>query len=136
MIEKQLSLFLDNKPGVLAEVCKTLSEQGINIRGLSVSDTVDHAMVRMIVSDPDKALHILGEHNTVVVEDHVLAVELSDKPGALGQIAQKLARGKVNISYAYGTSDGPNALIFIRVDDPKKGEQLLSGAKPKKKVRR
>ena len=86
MIEKQLSLFLVNKPGVLADVCQTLADHQINIRGMSVSDTVDHAVVRLIVDDPTKAIHLLGEHGVLVVETDVLAVEVDDQPGALARL--------------------------------------------------
>lgn len=126
MIEKQLSVFLENKPGVLAEVSKTLGAHGINIRGMSISDTVDHAVVRLIVDDPQKAIHILGEHGTLVVETDVLAVKLDDNPGELAKVARKFARGRVNIEYAYGTSDGTDATLFIRVSDTKKAKQLLT----------
>jgi hypothetical protein len=133
MIEKQLSLFLVNKPGVLADVCKTLGDHDINIRGMSVSDTVDHAVVRLIVDDPNKAIHVLGDHGVLVVETDVLAVEVDDLPGALAKIARKFARGKVNIEYAYGTADGPKARIFVRVSDVRKGKAILSPTKPKKR---
>ena len=133
MIEKQLSLFLVNKPGVLADVCKTLGDHDINIRGMSVSDTVDHAVVRLIVDDPNKAIHILGDHGVLVVETDVLAVQVQDQPGALAKMARKLSRGKVNIEYAYGTSDGAQATIYVRVSDSKKGKQLLTPTKRMKK---
>ncbi len=83
-----------NKPGVLADVCKTLGTSGINIRGMSISDTVDHAVVRLIVDDPTKAIHILGEHGVLVVETDVLAVKVSDQPGELSKIARKLCAQK------------------------------------------
>ncbi|MBC8868737.1 MAG: ACT domain-containing protein [Planctomycetes bacterium] len=135
MIEKQISIFLENKPGVLADVCKTLGAYDINIRGISVSDTVDHAVVRMIVDNPRKAIHVLGEHGALVVETDVLALELDDKPGTLAKLASKFSRGKVNIEYAYGTSDGTEATVFVRVSDVKKAVQLLSPKKrPKKKT--
>jgi len=133
MIEKQLSLFLVNKPGVLAQVCRTLGTGGVNIRGMSISDTVDHAVVRMIVDDPKAACHILGEHGVLVVETDVLAIKISDHPGELAKIARKLARGKVNIEYAYGTSNGEAATMFIRVSSPGKAVRLLAPAKKKKK---
>ncbi len=133
MIEKQLSLFLVNKPGVLADVCQTLGEHKINIRGMSVSDTVDHAVVRLIVDDPIKAIHILGEHGVLVVETDVLALEVDDQPGALAKVARKFARGKINIEYAYGTADSGKAKIFMRLSDVKKGKQLLTEAAPKRR---
>ena len=133
MIARQLSVFLENKPGVLADVCKALGDHDINIRGLSVSDTVDHAVVRLIVSDPQKAIHVLGEHGAMVVETDVLVVKLSDHPGALAELASRFSRGKINIEYAYGSSDDTQATIFMRVSDIKKGLALLS---PKKKARK
>lgn len=135
MIERQLSLFLVNKPGVLADVCQTLGEHKINIRGMSVSDTVDHAVVRMIVDDPIKAIHVLGEHGVLVVETDVLAVEVDDQPGALARVARKLAKAKVNIEYAYGTSDSGKARVYIRVSDVRKGRQAVAGRRAKKKKR-
>jgi hypothetical protein len=133
MIEKQLSIFLVNKPGVMADVCRTLGAHDINIRGISVSDTVDHAVVRLIVDDPRKALHVLGEHGALVVETDVLEVKLGDKPGELARLAGKFARGKINIEYAYGTADGSQATVFLRVSDVKKAVKILS---PKKKPRK
>ena len=133
MIAKQLSVFLENKPGVLAEVCKALADHDINIRGVSVSDTVDHAVVRLIVSDPHKAIHVLGEHGALVVETDVLVVKLPDHPGALAQLAAKFARAKVNIEYAYGSSDDTQATVFMRVSNTKKGLEILA---PKKKAKK
>jgi hypothetical protein len=126
MIAKQLSIFLENKPGVLAKMCRTLAEHDINIRGLSVSDTVDHAVVRLVVTDPRKAIHVLGEHGMLVVETDVLALDLPDKPGKLAETAGKLARAKVNIEYAYGSSDHSAGFVFVRVSDIKKAVQVLS----------
>jgi hypothetical protein len=133
MIEKQLSIFLENKPGVLAEVCKTLGAHDINIRGLSVSDTVDHAVVRLVVDDPQKAIHILGEHGALVVETDVLAVKMANEPGELARLAAGLARANVNIEYAYGTSNSGLGTVFFRVSDVKKALKALS---PKKKPKK
>lgn len=133
MIARQLSVFLENKPGVLAAVCKALGEHDVNIRGVSVSDTVDHAVVRLIVSDPHKAVHVLGEHGALVVETDVLVVKLSDHPGALAEVAAKFARGKINIEYAYGSSDDTEATVFMRVSDTKKALEILT---PKKKAKK
>ena len=136
MIEKQLSIFLENKPGVLAEVCKTLQAHDINIRGISVSDTVDHAVVRMVVSDPHAAIHILGEHGTLVVETDVLAIELSDSPGELAKIASQLASAQINVEYAYGSSDHSSGVVFIRVSDIPKAVEVLTPKKTTKKAAR
>lgn len=127
MVETQLSIFLENKPGVLAEASKMLSDHGINIRGISISDTVDHAVVRMVVDQPQKALHLLGEHGALVVETEVLEVQLADEPGQLSRLAAQFAEGNINIEYAYGTSNGP-ATLFVRVSDTPAAEKLLSAA--------
>lgn len=129
MVEKQLSIFLENKPGVLAKVCKTLGAQGINIRGLSVSDTVDHAVVRLIVDDPQKAIHVLGDHGALVVETDVLAVQMANQPGELAKMAARLARAKVNIEYAYGSSNSGPGTIFFRVSDVRRALRALSATK-------
>jgi hypothetical protein len=134
MIEKQLSIFLENKPGVLAKMCRTLADHEINIRGLSISDTVDHAVVRLVVTDPRKAIHVLGEHGMLVVETDVLALDLPDKPGKLAEIAGKLARAKINIEYAYGSADHSEGVVFVRVSDIKRAAQVLAPKSPKKGI--
>src|SRR5881296_890399 len=100
-ITKQLAIFLENRPGMLARVADALSEARINIYAISTSDTVDHSVIRMVVSDYRKALHVFEEHGTLVVEDDVLMIDGSNKPGELGRIARKLAEAKVNIEYCY-----------------------------------
>ena len=124
MLEHQLSVFLANKPGVLAEVCNSLANENINIRGLSISDTVDHAVVRLVVDEPLKALHLLGERGTLVVETDVVSVQLPNEPGALGATLAKLAREAINIEYAYGSSNG-EGVVFLRVSDPDKAQAIL-----------
>ncbi len=127
-IAKQLSVFLANKPGTLAEVCEVLSLDGINIYGMTVSDTTDHAVVRMVVSNPEKALFLLEERGVLVVENNVLLTENLNRPGAFGDIARKLAKGKINIEYAYlATSPGSKkGLAVLRVSDTKKAQKILA----------
>src|SRR5580658_6268928 len=100
-ITKQLALFLENRPGMLARVCDALAAEKINIYAISTSDTVDHIVVRMVVSDPARALFVFEAHGTLVVEDEVLMVDGDNKPGALAKLAHRLADAKVNIEYAY-----------------------------------
>jgi hypothetical protein len=133
MIENQLTVFLVNKPGVLANVCKALAAKKVNIRALSVSDTVDHAVVRMVVSDPRTAVHVLGDHGALVVETEILAVPLSDQVGELAKLAARLAQAKINIEYAYGSTGDSNATIFVRVSDLKKAMSLLGPKKSRRK---
>ena len=96
-IAKQLAIFLDNRPGTLARVADALAGAKINIYAVTTSDTVDHSVIRMVVSDYRKALHVFEEHGTLVVEDDVIMLEASNKAGELARIAHKLAEGKVNI---------------------------------------
>jgi hypothetical protein len=128
-IVKQLSLFLENKPGALAAVTKVFARQKINIYALSVSDAVDHSVVRMVVSDANKAIHLLGEHGVMVVERNVIMVEGRSEPGELAEIARKLARAKVNIEYAYtATPPGAsNGIMILRVNEMKKARKTLKG---------
>jgi hypothetical protein len=127
-ITRQLALFLDNRPGMLARVCDALSVANINIYAISTSDTVDHAVVRMVVSDPDKAMYVFEEHGTLVVEDDVLMITGDNKPGSLSKIAHKLATAKINIEYAYCATppDAKKGLLILRVSDAKKALKVLN----------
>ena len=127
-IATQLALFLANKPGTLAAVCDALAAEDINIFGLTISDTVDHAVVRMVVSDHVRALSIFEEHGTLVVENEVLMLEHDNKPGTLSRIAKKLAAENVNIEYAYLASAPAAAkgLLIFRANNLKKAFEILS----------
>lgn len=103
-IQKQLSIFLDNRPGVLARTCQALAKDGINILALSISDTVDHAVVRLLVTDVPKAATILQRLHHTVHERDVLLLEVPNVPGSLAGLAEKLAGAGINIEYAYCTS--------------------------------
>ena len=127
-IVKQLALFLENKPGTLGAVCDELAKAKINIFALTISDTVDHSVVRMVVSDTNRALMILGERGVLVVENDVLMIENSNKPGTLARIAHRLAEAKVNIEYAY-LATSPNSargLLILRASNSKKALAVLS----------
>lgn len=127
-ITQQLAIFLENKPGTLARVCDALAQEKINIYAMSTSDTIDHTVMRLVVSDPRKALHVFEEHGTLVVEDDVLLVEANNQPGMLAQIAHRLAAAKVNIEYAYCAtpSDQSKGLVVLRVSDVKKALKTLN----------
>ena len=124
-VAKQLSVFLENKPGVMARLCHSLAEQKINLQGLCVSDTVDHAVVRLITSDPTRARSLLESHGVLVVETDVLALSLPDRPGELGRVAGKLAKARINIEYAYGTTGDSSTILILRVSDLKKALKVL-----------
>jgi len=127
-IVEQLAIFIANKPGTLAEVCDALAHDRINIYGLNVSDTVDHAVVRLVVSDTRKAMALFEARGTLVVESDVLMVENDNKPGSLSRIARVLSAHKINIEYAYLASmpSAKKGLLILRVSDPKKALRYLS----------
>lgn len=127
-IVKQLSVFLKNRPGTLSGICKHISDAGINILGFSVSDTIDHAVVRMIVDEPVRTLHLLGDSGILVIENDVLAISLKNETGQLSGLAEKLGGSGVNIEYAYGgIQEGDDSgVLFMRVSDAKKALDLLT----------
>jgi len=127
-ITKQLAIFLENRPGTLARVCDALAEHKINIYAISTSDTVDHIVMRLVVDDYRKAMHVFEEHGTLVVEDDVLLVEGDNKPGSLSKIAHKLAGKKINIEYAYCATppSAKKGLLVLRVNDAKKALKVLN----------
>src|SRR6201998_3304971 len=124
----QLAVFLENRPGALARVCEALAKAGINIYALTVSDTVDHSVVRMIVSDPTKALMLLGERGVLSFENDVLCIAAANETGVLGKIADALSRAGVNIEYAYFATgaNSPKGIIVLRPSNVEKAQQALS----------
>jgi hypothetical protein len=126
-IKIQLAVFLENKPGTLAAVCDALAAADINIIGMTISDTVDHAVVRMVVSDPYHALEIFEERGTLVIENEVLVLEHGNKPGVLSSIAKKLALNKINIDYAYlgSAPSSTQGVLIFRPNNLKKAIDVL-----------
>src|SRR4029434_9709381 len=123
----QLAVFLANRPGALARVCEALAKAEVNINALATSDTVDHTVVRMVVSDPTKALMLLGEAGVLAIETEVLMIETANQPGVLAKIAERLAEAKVNIEYAYlaGGRGVEKGLIVLRPSDVEKAKRAL-----------
>lgn len=128
-VRKQISIFLENKPGTLADVTESLQEESINILAMTVSDTIDHAVVRMMVDKPGEAIHRLEEQNLLVVENDVIVVDLENEPGALANMADRLADHGINIEYAYCTASPAQqkGMMIIRVDNPQEALELLEG---------
>lgn len=125
-VERQLSLIIDNRPGVLAKVCGDLAQAKIDIIAINVENLVDHSAVRMIVDAPDKAMHLLGASGVLVFENEVLAVPIANKPGALVGLAQRLGSARINIDYMYGsTPDTGKATVFLRVNNVKRAQEAL-----------
>jgi len=119
---KQLSVFLENKTGRLASVTRVLGEAGINIRALSIADTSDFGILRIIVNDPQKAYAILKDAGFTVSETEVIGVRVKDIPGGLATVLEKMSDANLNIEYMYaflGTSEN-DALVIFKIEDNKK----------------
>ncbi|MBW1981609.1 MAG: ACT domain-containing protein [Deltaproteobacteria bacterium] len=116
---EQISIFLENKAGRLAEVTRILGQGNINIRALSLADTSDFGILRLIVNDHEKAKEILKEHGFTVGRTEVVAVEVEDKPGGLNKILQILFEAHINVEYMYAfvQQSGQNAVLIFRFDD-------------------
>jgi hypothetical protein len=127
-ITKQLSIFLDNRPGTLARVCEALSKAKINIYAITTSDTIDHSVIRMVVSDPHKATQLFEEHGTLVVDDDVILLEGDNKPGSLAKIANRLADAGVNIEYCYSATSpsSKKGLMILRTSNAQKALKILN----------
>lgn len=124
---KQLTILLENSPGALANVCSELAAKDINILAISVLDTIDSGLIRMVVSDPDRAKVIFEEEGLNVIETDVLMVEMTDSPGALANIAKQFSKASINIEYAYASAppdDGKSLGIFW-VSNLKKALEIL-----------
>ena len=127
---KQISLFLENKKGRLAHVCRVLGNENINIRALSIADTADFGVLRLIVNEPEKAYQVLKANNFAVSMTDVLAMEVSDTPGGLAGTLEKLDQAGIDVEYMYAflgtTSQG--ALVIIRVENPDKAISVMCQA--------
>ena len=126
-IQKQLSVFLENRPGALAKLCGTLSEAGINILALSVHDTVDNAVVRLVLDNPTKALLLLEQEELYIMEQEVVILAVDNEPGTLARIAQKLGHADINIHYAYCTAASSQiaGCIVLKTDQPERTMECL-----------
>ena len=135
---KQISIFLENKCGRLVRVTETLGENQINIRALSIADTSDFGILRIIVDKADEAIKILKQAGFIASETEVIAVQVPDKPGGLATILNYLEEAKINIEYLYSFIEKPekDALILMRVDDIPQALQTLQkkGVKIAEKV--
>jgi hypothetical protein len=124
---KQISLFLENKKGRLWEAMDVLAKAKINIRALSIADTSDFGILRLIVPDPDKAKKVLTKSNFTVRENDVIAVGVSDKPGGLAGILKILTDADINVEYMYAfvEKSGEKAIVVLRTDSISKGKKAL-----------
>ncbi len=126
MAIKQLSVFVENKPGKLLDIVKTLADAQINIRAMSIADTKDFGILRLIVSDAERAKDILSE-DCVVTVTSVIAAEMSDRAGALSTVLTALGNAGINIEYMYAftASTQLGAYVVIRVNNNDEAEKAL-----------
>lgn len=119
MIE-QVSVFLENKSGRLAELARTLGGAGIDMHALTIADTSEFGIVRIICDAPERAKQLLDDNGFSASITHVLAVEIPDRPGALAELLDVLDRSQLNVEYAYAFVEpgGGGAFDVFRVDDP------------------
>jgi hypothetical protein len=129
----QFSVFLVNKPGVLAQVTKALADAKVNITALTLVDSQEHGVLRFVAEKPENARAVLAKLNLPMTETDVLSMELSNRPGALADVAGLLGASHININYAYATSGAPGGRTtgVFKVADLNKAQRVLkdSGTK-------
>ncbi len=125
---KQISVFVENKKGKLAEVTKLLTEQEVNIRAVSLAETAEFGILRLIVNKPDKCIQTLKANNFIAQLTDVIAVEVEDKIGGLGKILSLFDEADINIEYMYAFIEKKkdNAIVIFRIDDTKKALDALN----------
>lgn len=125
---QQISIFIENKTGRLAEVSRVLGEKGVNIRALSLADTSDFGILRLIVDQIDLAKQVLKEEGFTVSKTEVIAVEVPDRPLGLNSILEILDAGGVNVEYMYAFVErcGENAVIIFRFDNVEEAIRVLT----------
>ena len=126
MSVNQVSVFLENKPGTLNKLTEVLAKNNINIRALSLAETSEFGIVRMLVNDVFEATNILKENNFVAILTPVLAYAIADEAGDLNKLLEKFTAANVNIEYMYAFAGKERAYMIFRVNDTKKAEAVLN----------
>ncbi len=132
---KQVSVFLENKPGRLANVLSALARDKVNVTALSVMDSHEHSVLRAVVNDPARAVAVLNGLGVSHAESEVLVVELRNQPGALAHVCEVLAAEHINIEYAYCSAGGRNGktMGIFKVSNNEKAMRVLSASNPSKR---
>lgn len=127
MTISQLSIFVENKQGTIAGITESLAAAGISIRALSVADTQEFGILRLIVSDIDKAKAVLSDNNCVVSVTKVIGIEIPDTPGGLSKVLRVIADNGINVEYLYAfiTVAGENAYVVLRVEDNENAARIM-----------
>ncbi len=126
-VTTQFSVLVENKRGALAEVCTKLAEKAVNILGLMVPDQPGVAPIRLVVNSVDAAKKVFDGLGVKYTQEQVIAVHLSDKPGALGKVTRKLADHNIDVIYAYGSilKGAGHATVILSVSDAEKAAELV-----------
>ncbi|MDR1630309.1 MAG: ACT domain-containing protein [Oscillospiraceae bacterium] len=130
MFIKQISIFVENKPGRLADITEILAKNDVDIRALSIADTTDYGVLRLIVNEPEKAQAALKEAGVTVSVTNVLGVCVSDTPGAFAKATRAIADAGITLEYAYAfiTPEKGSAFVILRVGDKEKAAAVLGEA--------
>jgi len=128
MLVKQISVFLENKKGRLADVTRTLADNNLNICALSIADTTDFGILRLIVNKPEEAEKVLSEHEFTVSCTDVIAIGVEDKPGGLAKALDILHENAISIEYMYAFvgKAGNEAFVILRVENPDEAIKTLA----------
>lgn len=125
MTIKQLSVFLENREGRLDDVLKTLGENEVNIVALSLADTADYGMLRLIVSDPEKGKQVLKEAGITSMLTDVVALRVPHATGSLSRAMHELVQGGINVEYMYAFANGADASAILKSDAPERAAEIL-----------
>ncbi|MBK5246882.1 MAG: ACT domain-containing protein [Peptostreptococcaceae bacterium] len=125
MIIKQLTVFLQNKSGRLEELTDILAKNNINISALSIAETEEYGIMRMIVSDHEKALEALKAAEFTVKTTDVVSIQCPDIPGALHETLKTLTNNGIDVSYMYGYSNGGTARLIMKINNPEKAMEII-----------
>jgi len=125
---KQISVFLENTTGRLSEVTKTLAAAQVNLRAISIADTADFGILRLIVDKSDAAVNALNAAGFTTRQTDVVAVEIEDTPGSLAKLMELFQQSQVNIEYLYASLEGQvgKAVVIFKLKDHEKGQNILS----------
>lgn len=121
----QLALDLESKPGVLARVCRTLADAGVNIAALCAPETLRRGKLRLLVGDVPRAKEVLKAAKYRISEEGAVTVLVDNRPGTFAGILEKLAQARINVKCAYVTGEGEKQLLVLSVANPEKAEQIL-----------
>ena len=134
--DTQFSIFLVNKPGVLAHICQQLADKKVNVVGMSMMDSMEHGVLRLVAEDAKKARRVISAMDVPTTETDVLVTKLPNRAGALADVVGRLAQAHINVNYAYCTTGAANGktIGIFKIADVKKAMKVLSERKPRRKT--